>query len=836
MHELNAMRELSGHDAFDAIVRLLAGEADDPWCTDAVPFERLRIALSGVDKNLSPLDLAVLLRQALRYEYARRGHEANPSILLKHARITPFCGWEQVGISAVKEAGGWRVVVHAWRPTWLRLPPSLGVDDEASGEAVRRQFGADGCEGDPFLRAIGRSTYRSSGQRAAVRAALSTPAAGTLVVALPTGEGKSMIFQLVHAIGFVGEDARVRPGVTLVIVPTVALGVNHEEEAVSVCALSRPLAYQGGADVSNATIGERISEGVQGLCFASPEAACSGLRSSLRQAAEAGELRAIVVDEAHLVDQWGTGFRSEFQELSGLRRELIALAPEGRQPRTLLLSATLTDSSLDTLRTLFGAEGAFESCAAVRLRPEPDYWAAISPEHERTARVLEALHHVPRPAVLYVTQVDHAEAWRDRLREAGFGRVRMLHGKTRREDREKIVSQWRDGALDVVIGTSAFGLGIDFAHARSVLHACIPETLDRFYQEVGRGGRDGRAALSLIVAAQSDFAIAEKINRQQVISVERGLERWSGMFGGKHALGGNRIAVRVDGSPGTSEDDIDMTGMRNADWNLRTLSLMARAGLVRLHGAPQPPLQLPGDWLALDLLDDGHLTRPTWEARVVPVRRASRDAGETNLELMRQFLRADRCPAEILEQLYGRDKVARVCSRCALCREDPSKRQPAISLGEPRAPWALSLPPLLARFLDADRRLLIAYRTEHAGAAESRRLGDTVERLQRLGLAKVILIGTPPFNMQRVLLCAEKTSMFVSRLPSLAHSRMPAGPEMVMVGPKQTLSQTSLDAKPGKARFFLVPEEQAAPNGRRLVDIFRGRVLTLDEFNERVAQ
>ena len=829
------MRELSGLDAFEALARLLAGEEAAPWHTPAPAFDRLRIALSGVDPDVSPLDLVVLLRQALRYEYARRGHEANPWVLVKHTKMTPFRSWEQVGLAAVPQAVGWHVTARAWRPIWLQLPPSLGVDDEASGETAKREFGADDCEGDPFLRAIGRSTYRSIGQRAAVRAALSTPAGATLVVALPTGEGKSMIFQLIHAVGFVGDGPKAKAGVTLVVVPTVALGVNHEEEAVKVCGLSRPLAYQGGANTANAIISERISEGLQGLCFVSPEAACHGLRSSLRKAANAGHLRAIVLDEAHLVDQWGTGFRTEFQELSGLRRELIALAPEGQQPRTLLLSATLTDNSLETLRALFGTEGSFESSAAVRLRPEPDSWVAVSQEEERTERVLEALHHVPRPAALYVTQVEHAEAWHRRLLEAGFGRVRMLHGETRREDREEIVSQWRQGSLDVVIGTSAFGLGIDFAHARSVLHACVPETLDRFYQEVGRGGRDGRASLSLIVPAPSDFATAKAINRQQVISIKRGLERWAGMFSGKQALVGSQIAVRVDGSPGTSEADIDMIGMQNADWNLRTLALMARAGLVRLHGAPQPPLQLTGDWLALDLLDDGHLARRTWDARVEPVRRVSRDSNDSNLDLMRQFLRDERCPSEILESLYGQDRVAAVCSRCTLCRADPSKRRPTVALGEPSAPWSLSLPPLLARFLGSDRRLLITYSVEHAGAAESRRLGDTVERLQRLGLAKVAIIGAPPFNMQRVLLCAERTLIFVSKLPSLAHSRMPSGPEMVIVGPNQSLGQRSLESGTGRARLFLVPEDQLTSDGRRLRDVFGGRVLTLNEFNERVA-
>ncbi len=82
---------------------------------------------------------------------------------------------------------------------------------------------------------------------------------------------------------------------------------------------------------------------------------------------------------------------------------------------------------------------------------------------------MEALYHLPRPAVLYVTEVEHAETWRGALAAAGFGRIAMLHGKTSREARERIVANWRDGLLDLVVGTSAFGLGIDYPHARSVV-------------------------------------------------------------------------------------------------------------------------------------------------------------------------------------------------------------------------------------------------------------------------------------------------------------------------------------------------------------------------------
>lgn len=830
------MHEIDGAEAFDALRGLLSGAPREEWRAPSEPsIERLRLALGDKATQASKLDLAVLLRQALRREEARRGYEVSPCVVVKHPRLSDFSNWARVGIAAEPIAGGWQVTAKAWRPEWLDTVGPLGVDDIAAGETVRRSFNGQDCDGDPFLAAIGRHSYRSVGQRAAVRAALSTPPGATLVIALPTGEGKSMIFQLVHAVGFVGEATSSDRGVTLVIVPTVALGVNHEEEAVSVCGLARPLAYQGGAAAANAVIAERIAKGIQGLCFVSPEAACGPLRGALRQAADSGRLRALVIDEAHLVDQWGTGFRSEFQELSGLRQELLAAAPVGRELRTLLMSATLTDQSLETLRSLFGVGGSFHSLAAVGLRPEPDYWIAKADESVRDARVIEALHRVPRPVVLYVTEVKHAETWRRALVSEGFGRIGMVHGKTSREDRERVVAKWRDGSLDVVVGTSAFGLGIDYPHARTVIHACVPETLDRFYQEVGRVGRDGRAALSLIAPKPSDFRTAEGICQQKVITVERGLERWAGLFAGKRPIGSQHFAVRVDGSPGTTVDDIDMTGDWNADWNLRTLALMARAGLVRLHGAPRSLLSEPGNWLEIELLDDEHLDRHVWARRVEPVRANVQAAGFRNLELMFRFLSNQDCPADLLEQLYGRERVARTCASCSHCRLRQESRGPTTATGEPRAPWSLPLPPLLARLFDADNRLLVTY-GDVSSRAESRRLGDTLERLCRLGLAKLILLGEAQFDRERVLRFARTTPFFVSALPSLTSSRLPNGPEMVFVGHGQLLGEATYSIRKGRARIFVVPEGQRSATGHLLRDVFGGRTLTLEDFHARVSE
>jgi ATP-dependent DNA helicase RecQ len=828
------MSALEGSAAFTALAGMLNGGSSD-WRATSPSLERLRVALGAPQS--SALDLAVLLRQALRFEHARRGYSVSPSVLLTHSRLAAFDRWQSVGLKASFSPEGLWVSALPWRPDWLKSQGEEGADGRAASETVCREFNGVNASGDPFLQSVGRVSYRSPGQRAAVRAALSTPPGGTLVIALPTGEGKSVIFQLAQAIGFTRSMQTSGPGVTLVIVPTVALGVNHELEAVNVCKLAKPLAFQGGNEAQNARIAERIADGSQGLCFASPEAACGTLRTPLRKAAEAGHLRALVVDEAHLVDQWGTGFRTEFQELSGLRRELIAAAQPDERMRTLLLSATLTDASLETLRSLFGTDGVFESITAVQLRPEPDYWVApVSGPQARIDQVLEALHHAPRPAVLYVTKVKDAEDWHGRLLTAGFRRVLMLHGKTGREQRERIVEEWRRGEVDIVVGTSAFGLGIDYAHARSVLHACVPETLDRFYQEVGRGGRDGRASLSLIAASPRDFVHAAAINKQKVISIGRGLERWTTMFERKLTLTSARYAVRIDGRPGSSEADIDQFGEANTDWNLRTLALMARAGLIRLMGSPYPRIEQVGDWLEIDILSQEHLDPDIWQKRVEPVRREGWIANDQNLALMRRFIDQSDCPAEILEDLYGQHRIGRVCSRCRICRDEPACRRAARPVGEPRSPWPGPTNPALSRLLGADGRLLVTYEQDQVNAKASRRLGTAFHKLQQMDVVKLLVLGQQPFDMKRVLAFADNVPYFVSHVSSLGHSRLPFGAELVMVSPTHALAKENLVPRADTQRIFLTDRDSLAPDGRRLVDVFGGRTLSLDQFQTRVMQ
>ena len=172
-----------------------------------------------------------------------------------------------------------------------------------------------------------------------------------------------------------------------------------------------------------------IRKGAIPILFTSPEAALGILRGPLFDAAQQGRLRFFVMDEAHVVSQWGQQFRPEFQSIAGLRESLLEACPADGRFRTLLLTGTLAPESLQTLQQLFGGEEC-QIVAEPFLRCEPGFLVdCANSEEQRHQRVLEAIRHLPRPIILYTTLRDHAFEWLSILQSSGFRRVRLVRGE-----------------------------------------------------------------------------------------------------------------------------------------------------------------------------------------------------------------------------------------------------------------------------------------------------------------------------------------------------------------------------------------------------------------------
>ena len=699
---------------FATISRQLGFGATSSVYSVPTSFLRLSRALASSDARPSRLDLAVLIRQCLRFHESQSAFPVPLRIRVPQGPNWPTVPeWEMVGVDAFPTDNETTIQAKPWLPHWLPSSAPDGVDAAVVSEAQLRRILP--VPGDPFMAGIkGHGNYLSSGQRSAVRAALCAPPGSTLVVCLPTGEGKSFVFQAIALFGYGSTDGR--PGVVLVVTPTVSLALDHQRRAEDMGIAGHPVAYTSGMQKEERQgFIDRIRNGTQGLCFAAPEAVCGSLFSPLSDAASQGYLRALVVDEAHLVDTWGANFRAEFQLLGGIRSKFLERSPAAALPRTLLLSATFTTTTLQTLQSIFPgahANGGTQLVSSIQLRPEIEYWIAKPTSYEdRKKRVIESLAHMPRPAILYVTEVEQAQEWYRSLRELGFRRISMLTGRNSAAERSRVVDDWREQNLDLVVGTSAFGLGIDNPNVRTIVHACVPETLDRYYQEAGRGGRDGNIAASVIIPAsedgyhwrRDDFRMARSLNRRRLLTIDVARRRWRAMFSSTERMieGNGVFQLRIDVPPGPDPEHIDMVGETNTGWNQRTLTLMANSGMIELLGPVswrETESHTPVDQYLdssvnevaetqsrevqrVKIIDPRHLEQSAWQEVVEPHRKYLETSYRANLNKMFQFLKGDECAADLLASVYEVEwksspggppstiPVAKACAGCPLLQE-----------------------------------------------------------------------------------------------------------------------------------------------------------------------
>ena len=318
---------------------------------EEVAFERLRLAI--IDKDLGPVDKAIRLRHALRYADTALAERGN-----RHCFPSPQAnnGWpastDYAKFGLTLRSGG-LLEAEPWCPDWLESITEKGVDATATQSSFRPWNNAAPVA-DPWIKKnFSFVYYKGPGQALAVRSALHMPDDQTLLILLPTSEGKSLVFQAL---------AVANPGKTIaVVVPTVALAIDQAKalEKFPVLNPDQKHAYIGGQNDDNEQIRAAVANGTQGLVFAAPESIVKGLRQSLCDAARGGNLAALIIDEAHIVDAWGTDFRSEYQLLSALVAELREIPTQQKMPRIICLSATVNQGMLKHLKYYFHQKNRF---------------------------------------------------------------------------------------------------------------------------------------------------------------------------------------------------------------------------------------------------------------------------------------------------------------------------------------------------------------------------------------------------------------------------------------------------------------------------------------------
>lgn len=311
--------------------------------------------------------------------------------------------------------------------------------------------------------------------------------ASTLAV-MPTGAGKSLCYQL---------PALLLPGTTVVVSPLVALMKDQydalRELGVAVVQVNSAI----GSDELAASR-QAIESGSARIVLTTPEQMAD---PALTAALARHTVSLLVVDEAHCIAQWGHDFRPAFLEIAPAVRAL------GR-PTVLALTATAKPAVMKEIVAQFGIAAAnVVQTGAYR----PNLQLAVEQlgrTADRMPRALQLVAASQGPAIVYTATVKNAEELYAKLAGAGES-VGLYHGRLPAAQRTQAQDDFMDGRVRVMVATNAFGLGIDKPDIRFVLHYQMPSSVDAYYQEAGRAGRDGADSQCMLLYVRQDRALQQ---------------------------------------------------------------------------------------------------------------------------------------------------------------------------------------------------------------------------------------------------------------------------------------------------------------------------------------
>ncbi len=345
---------------------------------------------------------------------------------------------------------------------------------------------------------------------------------------LPTGGGKSICFQV---------PALATGRLCLVISPLIALMKDQVERLKKMGIPARAVtSAMSHAEIDNTL--ESAAVGRLSFLYVSPERLASELFQARLPRMPIG---LIAVDEAHCISQWGYDFRPSYLRIQELRERLPDIP-------VLALTATATPQVATDIMQKLG----FRAPHAIRgnfHRPELVLW--VSHGEDRHGRLLKVLRNIPGTAIVYVRERRATTRIADFLRDQGIA-ASAYHAGLTTEQRDTIQQEWTTGTTRCVVATNAFGMGIDKSDVRCVVHLEPPPDLESYYQEAGRGGRDGKTAHAFLLTGPGD---AEKLQER----VQRGfptldeVRRVYQAFANEH-----RIAV---GSASLESYDLDLPAL-----------------------------------------------------------------------------------------------------------------------------------------------------------------------------------------------------------------------------------------------------------------------------------
>lgn len=304
---------------------------------------------------------------------------------------------------------------------------------------------------------------------------------------LPTGGGKSITFQV---------PGLMMSGLTLVVTPLISL---MKDQVDNLRARDIAATYvHSGLTRSEARLGLQKAElGKVKFLYLSPERLQS---EQFRQRLKDFDVSMIVVDEAHCISQWGYDFRPSYLNIAKLRD----IFPDAV---VMALTASATPETVDDICRLLRFKPGFKVFRKSFSRPNINYIVRYT--DNKPERLLTVLKNTRGSAIIYVRSRARSREIAELLADEGIS-ADYYHAGLAPEDKDDKQQRWKTDAVRVMVATNAFGMGIDKPDVRVVIHYDLPSSIEEYYQEAGRAGRDGESCFAVVIASKRDKAVLSR--------------------------------------------------------------------------------------------------------------------------------------------------------------------------------------------------------------------------------------------------------------------------------------------------------------------------------------